>query len=283
MAEVEIWPNFFIVGVAKAGTTSLASWLRQHPDVFIPSLKEPRYFSHDLADPGIHNVVRTKAAYLALFAKAQNYKARGEASTSYFTHWRYVPERIKKVIPEAKIIIILRDPVERAYSAYLMLVRGGRETLPFFEAVRKSPFASRYCTTYAEPIRKYLEVFGRERVLILMFEDLKKNPYGLLKDVARFLGIDEEPMMNVNLSVENPGGVPRGRVSRLILDLRRRIPVAVLPLPKTWKSTVRRILLSPKPPMDPRAIEYLRPIFEADLQELEKLLGRSLPELRKVW
>ncbi len=119
MTRREVWPNFFIVGVAKAGTTSLAAWLRQHPEVFISKLKEPRYFSHDLADPGVHNVVRSREAYLALFARSGRYKARGEASTSYFTHWRHVPERIKEVVPEARIIILLRDPVERAYSSYL--------------------------------------------------------------------------------------------------------------------------------------------------------------------
>ncbi len=283
MTRQEVWPNFFIVGVAKAGTTSLAAWLRQHPEVFIPKLKEPRYFSHDLADPGVHNVVRSREAYLALFARAGRYKARGEASTSYFTHWRHVPERIKEAVPEARIIILLRDPVERAYSSYLMMVRRGDEKLPFAEAVRKSPFASRYCTTYAQPVRKYFEVFGRERVLVLMFEDLKRDPYGLLKTVARFLDIDEAPMARVNVSVENPGGVPRGPISRLVFALRRRLPVSVLPLPKGVKAAVRRRLLAPKPPMDPAAIAHLRAIFEPDLQELEKLLGRPLPELRKGW
>ena len=142
MSKTAIWPNFFIVGVAKAGTTSLSEWLKQHPQIYIPALKEPRYFASDLVDPIVRNVVRTKEDYLALFVKARNHKARGEASTSYFTHWQQVPERIKRTIPDARIIILLRDPVERAYSSYLMLVRQGYETLPFSEAVRSNRFSS---------------------------------------------------------------------------------------------------------------------------------------------
>lgn len=118
---------------------------------------------------------------------------------------------------------------------------------------------------------------------MLMFEDLKNNPRALLKQVARFLDVDEEPMMKVKLSVENPGGVPRHKTARTVIALRRKIPVPVLPLLKTVKSSLRHMLLAPKPPMDPRAVEYLRPIFEADLRELEKVLGRPLPKLRKVW
>jgi len=164
-----------------------------------------------------------------------------------------------------------------------MLVRKGYETLPFAEAVRSSRFSSRYRVAYAQPVKKYIEVFGSPNVLVLMFEDLKSNPRALLKQVAQFLDVDEGPMMEVKLSVENPGGVPRHGISRTVLALRRRIPVPVLPLPKALKSSLRRMLLAPKPPMDPRAVEYLRPIFEADLRELERVLGKPLPELRKVW
>jgi len=165
MSRVPIWPNFFIVGVAKAGTTSLSEWLKQHPQIYIPAIKEPHYFASDLVDPIVRNVVRTKEDYLALFAKARNYKARGEASTSYFTHWKQVPERIKATIPDARIIILLRDPIERAYSSYLMLVRQGYENLPFVEAVRSGRFSSWYRVTYTQPLKKYIEVFGRENIL----------------------------------------------------------------------------------------------------------------------
>lgn len=282
MSKAPIWPNFFIVGAAKAGTTSLYAWLRQHPQIYMSPVKEPHYFSKGLVK-NVRFVISEEQEYLKLFRHAASFRAIGEASASYLSFGRIVAERIKAAVPHARIIIILRDPIERCFADYLMHVRQGLESLDFYEALMNSPLSKIYVQTYAQPVKEYLETFGDQNVLVLMFEDLKNNPRALLKQVARFLDVNEEPMMKVKLSVENPGGVPRSRISRAVLALRRKIPIPVLPLPKFLKSSMRRMLLAPKPPMDPRAIEYLRPIFEADLQELEQVLGRPLPELRKVW
>jgi len=282
MSKTAIWPNFFIVGAAKAGTTSLYAWLRQHPQVYMSPVKEPHYFSRDLVK-NVRFVIHEEEDYLKLFRNAGSFRVIGEASASYLPFGRIVAERIKATAPHARIVIILRDPVERCFANYLMRVRNGQESMTFYEALVNSPLSKVYVQTYAQPVREYLDTFGKQKVLVLMFEHLKNNPRALLKQVAQFLDVDEGPMMEVKLSVENPGGVPRGRISRAVLALRRRIPVPLLPLPKTLKSSLRRMLLAPKPPMDPRAVEYLRPIFEADLRELERVLGRPLPELRKVW
>jgi len=282
MSKVPIWPNFFIVGAAKAGTTSLYAWLRQHPQVYMSPVKEPHYFSRDLVE-NVRFVIRKERDYLKLFRRAAGYKAIGEASASYLPFGRIVAERIKAAVPHARILIILRDPVERCFADYLMHVRTGREPRSFYEALVKSPLSKVYIQRYAQPVSDYLGIFGKENVLVLMFEDLKSNPRGLLKQVAQFLDIDEEPMMQVKLAVENPGGVPRSALSRVVITVRRKIPVQALPIPKELKLLLKRILLAPRPPLDPRAVEYLRPIFEADLRDLEKVLGRSLPELRKVW
>jgi len=282
MSKASIWPNFFIVGAAKAGTTSLYAWLRQHPQVYMSPVKEPHYFSKDLVK-NVRFMISEEQEYLKLFRHAANFRVIGEASASYLPFGRIVAERIKAAVPHARIIIILRDPVERCFADYLMHVRNRQESMPFYEALVNSHLSEVYIQRYTQPVSDYLGVFGKENVLVLMFEDLKKNPRALLKQVAQFLDVDEEPMMEVKLSVENPGGVPRGRMSRAVLALRRRIPVPVLPLPKALKSSLGRLLLAPKPPMDPKAVEYLRPIFEADLRELEQVLGRPLTELRKVW
>jgi len=279
-----VWPNFFIVGVAKAGTTSLVVWLRQHPQVFIPHIKEPRYFASDLVEPFVRTVIKDKDEYLRLFRGAERYPARGEASTSYFRHWGKVPERIKAAVPEARIIIILRDPIERAYSAWLMHVRHGREHLPFAEAVRNSALRHLYCQTYTVSIKKYLEVFGHSKMLILFFEDLTNNPRDLLQRVAKFLEIDETPVMNIKLSVENPGGMPRNEIARGLFLMRKKVPWTVFPLPKSWKRQIRRAVLSgSKPPIDQSTIDYLRQIFEPDLEELRSILGDEVKKLRKGW
>lgn len=278
-----IWPNFFIVGVAKAGTTSLYEWLKQHPQVYMSAAKEPRFFSSDLPHPtGL--VIKDEHEYLNLFSKASGYQAIGEATPSYFQFWRVVPDRIRRAVPNARIIVLLRDPVERAYSAYLALYRAGREQQgSFYDALRDSPDAPIYCQTYSMPTRAYLEAFGEQNVLVLMFERLVSNPNELLVEVAGFLEIDQAAITSIDTSLENPGGAPRGTWAQKVFAARDRLPVRHLPLPQSSKRLLLRLLLAPKLPIDPRAVDLLRPVFEKDLEELERLLGRPLPELRRVW
>lgn len=283
MTESPKWPNFFIIGAAKAGTTSLYAWLKQHPQVFMSPVKEPHFFSHDLVKTP-RFVVTSLHEYLRLFDRASGFKAIGEASASYFPFGRTVARRIKEKIPRAKIIVLLRDPLERAYADYLMYLRTGRESCAtFYDALKFSPFSTVYIQTYAKPLREWLEVFGEKNTLVLLFEELKKNPRDLLIKVAEFLEIDLNPVERIKFSVENPGGVPRGKIGAMLLAFRTRVPFYSFPLPKPFKRIARRLLLSAKPPIDPMAIDYLCPVFERDLEELESLLGRKLPELRKVW
>src|SRR5215469_13417957 len=133
------WPSFFIVGAANSGTTSLYGYLKQHPDVFMPALKEPHYFAQvtpSHKQRHLRTIIRNQAAYLRLFHRADGCKAIGEASPSYL--WdANAPYRIARAIPDAKIIILLRDPVERAYSHYLMDVREGLQDLAFAAALKK--------------------------------------------------------------------------------------------------------------------------------------------------
>jgi hypothetical protein len=283
MNKEGIWPNFFIVGVPKAGTTSLYEWLKQHPQVFMSPVKEPHYFSNDLVSAA-RFIARDEHAYLGLFSKASGYQAIGEASTSYFQFWRLVPDRIKLAAPGARIIILLRDPVERAYSNYLMLHRTGRERWgSFYDALRDSPQAPSYGLTYAMPTRAYLKALGEQNVLVLMSESLKRNPYELLAKVARFLKIDEAAMTSIDTFVANSGGAPRGAWAQKVFAARDRLPVQQLPMPRSSRRLLVRLLLAPKSAIDPRAVDLLRPVFEKDLEELECLLGRPLPELRRAW
>lgn len=282
MSKSPVWPNFFIVGAAKAGTTSLYAWLKQHPQVFMSRVKEPHFFSSDLVKTP-RFVVKPLDKYLRLFENASKFKAIGEASASYFPFGEVVARRIKESVADAKIIILLRDPVERAHAHYLMYWRTGRDSRTFYEALRSSGFSKIYIQTYAKPVREWLEVIGEENVLILLFEELRDNPRGLLRKVANFLDIDEAAVEEIRLSIENPGWVPKGKVSVFLLSLRGKIPIASFPLPKNVKQTIRQGLLGQKPPIDLGAIDYLRPIFEKDLEDLETLVGQRLPELRKVW
>ncbi len=134
----EIWPNFLIVGAMKSGTTFLYSVLSQVDGIYMPSNKEPHYFaSADIPESASRIVIRNKSDYLSLFSKAIDAKVIGEASTNYL-YSKSAPLRIHETIPHAKIIIMLRDPIERAFSQYLMNVMSkdfNVHKLSFYEAI----------------------------------------------------------------------------------------------------------------------------------------------------
>jgi hypothetical protein len=303
-----IWPNFFIVGAANSGTSSLYNYLKQHPQVYLPALKEPHYFSQ--INPShrqryLRTIIRDEAAYLRLFRRAKGYKAIGEASPSYL--WKAdAPHRIHRAIPDAKIIILLRDPVERAYSHYLMDVREGLQNLPFPKALQEDwnrpekgwSVSQLYVELglYAEQVRRYLNVFGSEQVLILTFEDLTKsalNGKSVVADVLRFLGLDPAPLPKIDTSrVENGFAAARWSLARRIAgsNWARRAGQILVPVSLGANHTVKRVVYQryflkeqPKPPMDEQAKEWLCSIYDPDLRVLEKVLDRKLPELRRTW
>src|SRR5579859_4974857 len=169
-------PNFFIVGAARSGTTSLHRYLSQHPQIFMTHRKEVHFFAADhfpRTGPGDDwlnkRVLHDQEQYTQLFADVQGAKAIGEASVFYLC----LPdsaERIAQAVPDAKIIIILREPVERSYSSHMMLVRDGRETLGFAEGLelaqeRKAKgfepiWWYKELSLYYEQVKRYLDIFG---------------------------------------------------------------------------------------------------------------------------
>src|SRR5918992_1601997 len=133
----EIWPNFFIVGAQKAATTSLYHYLKNIPGVYMSKVKEPSYFAPNYVRPDPGRFLRDKKEYLRLFKNARGYIAVGEASPSYL--WDPdAPKLIHQTVPHARIIMILRDPIERAYSRYLMKkkYRGGMKSSFYDEIIR---------------------------------------------------------------------------------------------------------------------------------------------------
>jgi len=161
----DIWPNFFIVGAPKAGTTSLYNYLRRAPGVYMSPRKEPRYFT-TINPVGVTAMrpVRDRAEYLRLFQGAKDEVAIGEASVTYLRDPE-TPKRIKEVVPGSRIIMLLRDPVERAFSDYLMHVREGWQTLSFQEVMRTDLYLGK--GFYAQQVKRYLDIFGPQRVKII--------------------------------------------------------------------------------------------------------------------
>ena len=221
-------PHFVVVGAAKAGTTSLHHYLRQNPDVFLPEREEPSFFafegealdfrSSDGTGAAVNRAITNIDAYAALYRDAHPGQVRGDVSPVYL-YWPGTASRIRRHSPEAKILAVLRNPVDRAHSAYMHAVREGREPLGNFAAATAAEpgriaenwgFLWRYqdLGRYAHQVAEYLDVFPRHQVRFLLFDDLQADPIAFMKDVHTFIGAGEgfEPRADVQYNVS---GVPR--------------------------------------------------------------------------
>ncbi|GGC84820.1 sulfotransferase [Thalassobacillus devorans] len=203
-------PNLFMVGAAKSATTSIYNYLKKHPEIFFSDPKEPRYLSYK-HEQFPHNgpngeyydstFIKTKEDYMKLFKEAANEKVIGEASIQYL----YFPDialDIKELYPDAKIIICLRNPIDRSYSSYMHNVRSGYENLSFYDALQKEeerinqnyPFLWHYKEVglYYKQVKKYLEVLGKDNVKIVLYEDINNNTQEVLQDICEFLGVNAD-------------------------------------------------------------------------------------------
>jgi Sulfotransferase family len=299
-------PNFFIVGAQKAGTTSLYHYLNQHPQVYMSPIKEPFFFDHELNSKG--EVVRREfeghrqpprftniEEYSALFEGARDEKAIGEATPLYI----YAPgtaERIERYAPGAKSIALLRNPADRAYSAFLYAVRMGVEPLTdFAQALREEPFRRRNGWHYVfhyrsrglyyQQLKRYYEVFGRERLGVWLYEDMREDPASVARSVFRFLEIYDTFAPDTS-SKYNPAGVPASRsaraamraTNRTVWVLRKVLPPtsSILPLAFKMRRVVQSLVLTEPPPIDPELREELVEGYKEDILRLQDLIGRDL-------
>jgi len=223
---MNVEPNFFIIGSTKSGTTSLFQYLAQHPEIGLCRVKEPHYFTDKLGKFYANGPNDTKNSwlttgsleeYLRLFNGTEGYKAVGEASTSYLST-PGVAELIHRHFPEAKIVAILRHPVERAFSAYMHLRREGRETLSFEQALAAEPdrirqkwellWYYRKLGHYHEQLIPYMRLFDPTQRLVVPYETWKADPIRFIRRMALFLGVDPEYSFDLSYR-DNVAGVPR--------------------------------------------------------------------------
>jgi hypothetical protein len=209
----------------KAGTTSLYFYLREHPDVYMSPLKEPKFFAYDPGNPehrekvGKNFPVTSMDAYINLFSGVSTEKAIGEASVDYLRS-RVAAAAIRAHIPRARIIISLRNPVDRAVSLYTMNVRSGRETRQLREAFQTDELWVR-SGLYHEDVKHYLEKFGRNKVKIVLFDELNTDSLHVMQGVFNFLGVDDSFAPNVAVR-HNPGSVPKSKTVHAIDILYKR-------------------------------------------------------------
>jgi len=284
-------PNFLIIGAHKAGTSSLHQYLQQHPEVFLPSLKEPRYFSYDPDEvdvepspyawgPRVHPI-RTWNEYLDLFTPVTTERAVGEASPCYLNH-PSCPTRIRQALPDVRLIVSLRNPLDRAYSGYLMAVRDAGETRPFADILFGQRTAWHDTLVYYNACQRYLECFPRERVKFVRAETLNAQPANLLRDIFAFLEVD--PAFEPDVSARfNKGGVPRSRrLYRVLNDrrLRRLRPYIPVPFRSALKRVQQASLREPPALNDAIRARFIE-LFREDILRLQDLLNMDLSDWLK--
>lgn len=296
-------PNFLIIGTSRAGTTSMWSYLGQHPEVFMCPVKEPGFFIYEGKDkiltPKGWRLLRpyekSWIAYCDLFSEAKNEKIIGEATTGYI-YYPWVPNKIHRYLPNVKMLAILRNPIDRAYSLYLLHVQRGQETAKTFEEAlelederyAKGYFFGHYKRRglYYEQLRRYFKIFSKNQIMIVLYDDLKNNLDGLLHDIHQFLEVDPsfkpDTSQELNARGEQPTIVHKtwttmGKLSRVGLfnilipnHLRRKLSKKFF----QWRRI--KVKTQPKPPMNPETRRKLLDYFREDILKLSDLINRDL-------
>jgi hypothetical protein len=289
-------PDFFIVGAFKAGTTALYEYLRAHPQVFMSVPKEPMYFGTDLT-PRYRRM--TQDEYLALFRHARQDQHAGEASPWYLYSASAAAE-IRAFEPSAKAIIMLRNPVDVMYSQHSQLVFNQREDLADFgaaldaepdrlagrripaDAIRPEALYYRKSVRFPEQVRRYLDVFGRDAVQFIVFDDLVADAAGVYRSTLEFLGVD--PTHPLNATVYNPNKQARsGRMQRAIFappPFLRGLYGRLRRVPLLHRVRDRLVTVNSKTAqrrsMDPQLRAALTAEFAPQVAELGEIIGRDL-------
>jgi hypothetical protein len=290
----EIWPNFFIVGAQKAGTTSLYYYLKKIPGVYMSPLKEIFYFAPHAVQNSIADVIRDKEEYLRLFKDASGYTAVGEATPFYLCD-PDTPKLIHQTVPHARIIMILRDPIERAYSNYLMKKKYSGMKSSFYDELMRDyksqeklfGRSTMYVEfgMYYEQVKGYFDIFGREQVKVIIFEEFVQHPEQTVNEVLAFLGVNYT--VTEIREQYNPYSVPRSPLALWIFALFRWLRARNIKFYKILnllpdslvESLPEKILFKrrQKPKIEPKAVKFLQEFYRDDVIRLESLLGRSLP------
>lgn len=289
-------PNFFLIGAQKCGTTALYQALRQHPAIYMSPNKEPFFFIMDGQLPAYQmpgprytdRLVYDWAAYCHLFAGANDQPAIGEASAIYLSSYypERTAERIYQRIPAARLIALVRQPAERAYSAHTFYYARGLEPLADFaqalaaepERVRRQAMPDlRYRLNgfYYANLKPYFDRFPRNQMRVYLYEDWKAQPLAILQDIFRFLGVDDTIAVTVQ-----PANVTYRYRSRWLARVFRnpnpgeRWVLRQLPAP-VHEQVTRWNQITP-PPIPPDIRRTLTADYREDILHLQQLIGRDL-------
>lgn len=306
-------PDFFIVGHPKSGTTALHSMLKRHPQIYMPVVKEPRFFQAapgappDRRFPGA-STPKTLDEYLALFDEAQPGQRVGEASPSYLTS-RFAAARIAEFQPDARIIAILREPASFLHSLHLQLLqihvetekdlrkalayesarREGRNLPPNEYQVEDLQYSEHI--RYVEQLRRYHERFPPEQVMVLIYDDFRRDNEGVVREILRFLDVDathpidtkdSNPTVRIRSQHLNDlihtVSMGRGSISRSVRNAAKTLAPPGLSRQSALAIRNRLLYANPRPP-DESVIRELRLRFKPEVIALSEYLSRDLVAL----
>ena len=282
-------PDFFLVGAPKCGTTLLTRFLHSHPGIFIPERKESHYFGKDLVNPHYY-WIKDKNKYLSLFHEAKVGQILGESSVFYL-YSQFAHLEIKELCPTAKIIVMVRNPIDMLYSLHSELLYSGADKLTNFEnAVIQGKnrelvfpgFSYATAVKFAEHITKYIKLFTCDNVHIIFHDDLRKDPVTVGVNLCRFLGVSTFQADTRQLtSTVNPNKVV---ISKILRDFLYQPPKPVRQLidniPLAAKAThyliYKNTRYTTRPPLDRTLRTRLQVALAPNIMELEKITGRNL-------
>ncbi len=289
-----ILPNFLIIGAAKAGTTALHNYLQQHPQIYLTPDKETNFFAFEGIDIDFQGIgdealkkfsITDLATYQKQFIAVTNESAIGEACPLYLYH----SESAKKIyhyIPNCRLIIILRNPIDRAYANYLHLIRDGREPLQDFnQALELEPqrIANNWewfwhyiqVGYYSRQIKRYYDLFKRQKIAIYLYEDLTASPINLLQDIFRFLEVDNNFIPDFSIR-PNKSGIPKNKLLHQLLMKPNPIKSLFKPLfPASIRQKIQHRNLA-KPQMSSETRQKLTQLFREDILACQDLIQRDL-------
>lgn len=290
-------PDFFIVGAPKCATTAMYEYLRRHPQVYMPEVKELHYFGSDLVPRRTPRLCESE--YLACFAGARDELRVGEASVRYLQSTRAAQE-IRAFAPEGRIIAMLRDPVEMMHAQHSEhLFSGIDDIADFAEALaaeeerrrgERIPAAAnladslyyRDSARFTDQLQRYFDLFGRERVHVIIFDDVRDEPARVYRETLEFLEVD--PTFVPEFEVVNPAKTPRSRRLRDFVAgpppwFRRLARATTSPRlrKRVYKALFRwNARPTAREPIDPELRSRLKAELAPEVERLSTLLGRDL-------
>lgn len=288
-------PNFIGIGAYKSGTTWLFRCLMEHPEIFMAEVKETNFFDYETIDGRM-------SEYLVHFDKSENYKAVGEISNRYFTSKRAI-KRIKNLIPEAKLFVSLRNPIDQVYSYYWHLHKQNfhewkSKDLPenFEDALSKYSKRLLDNAYYSKHLNEWFKYFSKDQIMIIFYDDIVENPKSVINSIYSFLGVENSFLpksLNIKDSSVRSGKSPRYQIlestrkslyyllsSKIYYPLKQLIGVKNAGIVKE-RTKIRTIFekiffKDGYPEMSPTTRQKLSDHFSEELSHLEELSGRDL-------